>query len=132
MSRPIVFIEEAEAGAPAAAPYELFAIKYAHNPSRRSAVFLGGDVHDGPMPMDYFVWLAVGKDRTVLIDTGFKKSVADRRGRDWRCCPGEDEDVVHVIRRLYAGRVALHDGDAQLAPGLQVYLVGGHTPGMQK
>ena len=35
--------------------YELYAIKYAHHERLRSANFVGGDPHDGPMPMDYFV-----------------------------------------------------------------------------
>jgi glyoxylase-like metal-dependent hydrolase (beta-lactamase superfamily II) len=69
--------------------YALYAIKYAHHVSRRSLIFLGGDANDGPMPMDYFVWLAVGAGRKVLIDTGFNKAVADRRGRNWIRCPSE-------------------------------------------
>lgn len=77
-------------------PYELFAIRYAHNVGKRSSVFLGGDPHDGPMPMDYFVWLAVGNGRTILIDTGFKKAVADRRGRQWLRCPSEAIELCGV------------------------------------
>jgi hypothetical protein len=34
--------------------YELFAIRYATRDARRGAHFIGGDPHDGPMPMDYF------------------------------------------------------------------------------
>ena len=37
--------------------YELFAIRYATREAQRSAHFIGGDPHDGPMPMDYFVWV---------------------------------------------------------------------------
>ena len=33
--------------------YELFAIRYAEREARRSDHFIGGDPHDGPMPMDY-------------------------------------------------------------------------------
>ena len=40
--------------------YELFAIRYATREARRSDHFIGGDPHDGPMPMDYFMWLARG------------------------------------------------------------------------
>jgi hypothetical protein len=39
---------------------ELFAIRYATRDARRSDHFIGGDPHDGPMPMDYFMWLARG------------------------------------------------------------------------
>jgi hypothetical protein len=37
--------------------YELFAIRYATHDAQRSEHFIGGDPHDGPMPMDYFMWL---------------------------------------------------------------------------
>ena len=42
-------------------PYEVYAVRYAHNPAARSSHnFLGGDPHDEPMPLDYFVW-AIGQ-----------------------------------------------------------------------
>lgn len=40
-------------------------------------------------------------------------------------------DVVRMVRDVYDGRVRFHDGDAELAPGLSVHLVGGHTLGLQ-
>jgi hypothetical protein len=40
--------------------YELFALRYATRDARRGDHFIGGDPHDGPMPMDYFVWVARG------------------------------------------------------------------------
>ena len=40
--------------------YETYAIKYAHHARTAKENFLGGDPHDGPMPMDYFVWAIVG------------------------------------------------------------------------
>jgi len=42
----------------------------------------------------------------------------------------EPEQVVAMVRNVYAGRVVLYDGDAELAPGLSVYHVGGHTRGL--
>ena len=36
-----------------------------------------------------------------------------------------------MVRRLYDGRVAFHDGDEGLAPGISVHFVGGHTMGLQ-
>ena len=36
-----------------------------------------------------------------------------------------------MVRRVYAGRVRFHDGDAELAPGVSVHLIGGHTMGLQ-
>ncbi|MBI3375817.1 MAG: N-acyl homoserine lactonase family protein [Betaproteobacteria bacterium] len=43
----------------------------------------------------------------------------------------EVEDVVGMVRSVYAGRVAFHDGDAEIAPGVSVHHIGGHTMGMQ-
>ena len=43
----------------------------------------------------------------------------------------EVEDVVGMVRRLYAGRVKFHDGDAEIAPGVSVHFIGGHTMGLQ-
>jgi glyoxylase-like metal-dependent hydrolase (beta-lactamase superfamily II) len=43
----------------------------------------------------------------------------------------EADEVIGMVRNVYAGRVTFHDGDAELAPGLSVHLVGGHTKGLQ-
>lgn len=45
--------------------------------------------------------------------------------------PYDIEDVVAFVRRVYADRVQFHRGTAELAPGLSVHLVGGHTAGLQ-
>jgi glyoxylase-like metal-dependent hydrolase (beta-lactamase superfamily II) len=45
--------------------------------------------------------------------------------------PFEEDDVVAMVRRLFNGRVVFHDGDEEIAPGLSVHHVGGHTMGMQ-
>jgi glyoxylase-like metal-dependent hydrolase (beta-lactamase superfamily II) len=45
--------------------------------------------------------------------------------------PFDAEDVSAMIRRLFAGRVVFHDGDEEIASGLSVHHVGGHTMGMQ-
>jgi glyoxylase-like metal-dependent hydrolase (beta-lactamase superfamily II) len=172
--------------------YEVFAIKYAHHERRASQNFIGGDSHDGPMPLDYFVWLVRGQGRELVVDTGFSAAVAAKRGREHLRCPaaalrllGVDcskvqdvvithlhydhvgnfdlfpaaalhlqdlemryatgrhmaegrysgaydvEDVVGMVRRAYAGRVRFHDGDAEIAPGISLHLIGGHTMGLQ-
>ena len=41
------------------------------------------------------------------------------------------EDVVQMVRRVYDRRVVFHEGDEELAPGLSVHHVGGHTMGLQ-
>ena len=61
--------------------YEVYAIKYAHHARSARENFLGGDPHDGPMPMDYFVWLIRGQGREIVVETGFNVAVATKRGR---------------------------------------------------
>jgi glyoxylase-like metal-dependent hydrolase (beta-lactamase superfamily II) len=173
-------------------PYEIYAIKYAHHPRRAAENFLGGDPHDGPMPIDYFVWVVKGADKAWVVDTGFDAEVGRRRQRNVLRCPtfgmtalGIDpeaiddvivthlhcdhcgnhhlfprarfhlqdsemryatgrcmchpalrfpfdvDDAVTMVRRVFDGRVAFHDGNDVLAPGLSVHHVGGHTAGLQ-
>lgn len=45
--------------------------------------------------------------------------------------PFEVEDVTAMVRRTFAGRTRFHDGEAQLAPGLTLHRVGGHSSGLQ-
>jgi glyoxylase-like metal-dependent hydrolase (beta-lactamase superfamily II) len=172
--------------------YEVYAIKYAHHARTAKENFLGGDAHDGPMPMDYFVWLIRGQGREIVVDTGFNVAVATKRGRrvtlpveeglrrmgvdaaqvkdvaithlhydhvgnfdlfraatfhlqdlemqyaTGRCMAVEAmrhayelEDVVGMVRRAYAGRVRFHDGEGEIAPGVTLHHVGGHTMGLQ-
>lgn len=172
--------------------YEIHAVRYAHHERRRSDNFLGGDPHDGPMPMDYFVWAIQGEGRTFILDTGFDEAMAAKRGRrvlrpvaeglkaigiepdavqdvilshmhydhagnhtlfpraryhvqdtEMRYCTGrcmchahlrlpfEAEDVTAMVRRVFEGRVQFHDGASEIAPGLSVHLVGGHSRGLQ-
>jgi glyoxylase-like metal-dependent hydrolase (beta-lactamase superfamily II) len=172
--------------------YEVYAIKYAHHDRRSSENFLGGDPHDAPMPLDYFVWLIRGAGREIVVDTGFSAAMAAKRGRNHLRCPSdglrllgvdaasvrdvivthlhydhagnldvfpnavfhiqdrevnyatgrymchdcfrgayEVEDVVSLVRRVYACRVSFHAGDGEVAPGVSVHLIGGHTMGIQ-
>jgi glyoxylase-like metal-dependent hydrolase (beta-lactamase superfamily II) len=69
------------------AEYELFALRYATRQARRHEHFIGGDPHDGPMPMDYFVWVAKNADRAVVIDIGFTADSGGKRGRTLERCP---------------------------------------------
>ena len=61
--------------------YRIFAVKYAHHARRSTENFIGGDPHDVPMPLDYFVWAVVGESRAFIVDTGFDTSMAQQRGR---------------------------------------------------
>jgi glyoxylase-like metal-dependent hydrolase (beta-lactamase superfamily II) len=84
--------------------YDLFAIRYANRAAKRSDHFIGGDPHDGPMPMDYFVWAAVSPAGVFVIDTGFTAETAKQRGRTFLRCPvdalrliGVDPDTVEDV-----------------------------------
>jgi len=45
--------------------------------------------------------------------------------------PFDVEHVSHALRALYADRLQFHAGTAQIAPGLSLHLIGGHTGGLQ-
>jgi glyoxylase-like metal-dependent hydrolase (beta-lactamase superfamily II) len=45
--------------------------------------------------------------------------------------PYEADHVAGLVRCLYQDRVVFHDGDEDIAPGLSVHLIGGHTRGLQ-
>lgn len=84
--------------------YELFAIRYATRDARRRDHFIGGDPHDAPMPMDYFVWVAKAPERSVIIDSGFTPEVSKKRGRTFLRDPvdsmrllGVDPDKVEDV-----------------------------------
>ncbi|MBT4042302.1 MAG: N-acyl homoserine lactonase family protein [Rhodospirillaceae bacterium] len=178
--------------------YELFAIRYGSVAGRlRRDNFIiapdhPADPHDGPMPLDYFVWAIVNENRTIVVDTGFEYSEAEKRGRKITRLPRDGleiiginadtvEDVIithlhydhagtlddfpaarfhlqesemnyatgkhmchapfghayaadHVctmVRRVFDGRVVFHDGDREVAPGISVHWIGGHTAGVQ-
>ena len=172
--------------------YEVLAIRYAHLERTARHNFLGGDEHDQPMPLDYYVWAIVSAERTVIVDTGFDEDAARRRGRElvrpvaeglkavgispddvehivishmhydhagnqdlfpraryhlqdaeMAYCTGRcmgdaglggvfDPDAVSaMVRKVFVGRVRFHDGDGEIAPGITVHKVGGHTRGMQ-
>jgi glyoxylase-like metal-dependent hydrolase (beta-lactamase superfamily II) len=45
--------------------------------------------------------------------------------------PFEVEDVIRLVRAVYAERVTFHDGDGEVAPGVTLHHVGGHSDGLQ-
>ena len=76
--------------------HEVFALRYAMRDARRAEHFIGGDPHDGPMPMDYFVWLIRGPDRVVVVDSGFTAEVATQRRRTYLRCPIDSLPLLGV------------------------------------
>jgi glyoxylase-like metal-dependent hydrolase (beta-lactamase superfamily II) len=180
--------------------YRVYALKYAERDAGRPEHFIGGDPHDTPMPMDYFVWAIVadpaggnaGSGRTWVVDTGFGEADAERRGRrlvrsttealatigidaaqvtdvilthlhydhvgGFEQFPGarfhlQDREMAyatgrHMTRPMFShaftathvadlvlevhrSRVMFWDGDHEVAPGISVHLIGGHTAGLQ-
>ncbi len=83
--------------------HEIYAIKYAHHARRASENFIGGDPHDGPMPLDYFVWLVRGGGRELVVDTGFSSAMAAKRGREHLRCP------THGLRLLGVDAASVKD-----------------------
>lgn len=45
--------------------------------------------------------------------------------------PYEVDEVCDLVRAVHAGRVLFHDGDEEVAPGISVHRIGGHTMGIQ-
>ncbi|NIE63118.1 N-acyl homoserine lactonase family protein [Burkholderia sp. Ax-1719] len=43
----------------------------------------------------------------------------------------EVDDVKAMVDRVFSGRVQFHDGTGQLAPGVSLHRIGGHTDGLQ-
>lgn len=172
--------------------YEVYALRYATRDASRREHFIGGDAHDGPMPMDYFIWVAAGPGGAYVIDTGFTAEMATARKRTHLRCPidslsllGIDaksvrdvilthlhydhvgnfdkfpnarfhlqeremsfatgkymhypaiggsyhvDDVVGMVRLNYKGRVEMHCGEVEIAPGLTLHPTRGHADGLQ-
>lgn len=62
--------------------FVIHALRYATLPDRQASEnFIDGDSHDGPMPLDYFVWTLQSDTHTVVVDTGFDERTGLRRGR---------------------------------------------------
>ena len=76
--------------------YSVYAVKYATRDARSGEHFHGHDLHDVPMPMDYFVWAAVSAEHTVVVDAGFTAEVAARRGRKHLRCPTEGLEALGI------------------------------------
>jgi glyoxylase-like metal-dependent hydrolase (beta-lactamase superfamily II) len=45
--------------------------------------------------------------------------------------PFTADHVCQMVRRVYEGKVTFHNGEAEIAPGVSVHKVGGHSRGLQ-
>lgn len=173
--------------------YHIYSMCFARARTRRvHDNFVFRDMHDGPMPLDYNLWIVRNAARTILVDTGFSPRAAAERQRPLDFDPVEAlprlgidpallddiilthlhydhagnlarfpnarfhvqdaevafatgrcmcepqirwafdvEDVITLVRRVYAERVAFHDGDAAPLPGISLHVLPGHSKGMQ-
>ena len=61
---------------------KVYAIRYATFAERKSYEnFIQRDMHDGPMPLDFYIWLIRDGKRHILVDTGFNRFAGERRNR---------------------------------------------------
>jgi glyoxylase-like metal-dependent hydrolase (beta-lactamase superfamily II) len=64
--------------------YQVLIARFGHRDTVRSDVFLNYPLHgqpDGPIGMDYFVWVIRNQERTILVDTGFSQVGGANRDR---------------------------------------------------
>src|ERR1700733_13142653 len=78
------------------AEYELFAIRYANRKAQRHEHFIGGDPHDGPLPMDYLVWLGRDNEPAWVIYIGLTAESGGKRGRSVEREPIESLSLLGV------------------------------------
>lgn len=107
--------------------YEIYAIRYATRDASRPDHFIGGDPHNLPMPMDYFVWIVKGDGRTIVVDTGFTSAMALLRGREHLRCPVDSLRLLG-IKAEEVGDVVIthmhydHAGNLSKFPNARVHL----------
>ncbi len=78
------------------ATWQVYALRYGHHdrPARDNFVF--ADAHDGPMPLDFFVWALVCDNRTIIVDLGFDHAGAQRRQRELLRLPSEALRLIDI------------------------------------
>lgn len=75
-----------------ASTYEVVIARYGTRETTRSEVYLNYPLYhepDGPIGMDYFVWVIRNAERTVLVDTGFSTAGGAARTRTMLIHPTE-------------------------------------------
>lgn len=78
--------------------YRLYALKYAETVKRQISdnFLMTGDLHDGPMPMDFFCWVAISGANVVLIDCGADEETCSRRGYRFIRSPVDALSAINV------------------------------------
>ena len=90
-------------------PYEVYAIRYACRNVNRPANFVGGDPHDAPMNMDYFVWLAKNADKAAALGRAMAELLgsAERRAQLGRAARRRAGD--YSSERMIEGNLAVYN-----------------------
>lgn len=84
--------------------YDIYQMCFAIGRTRRvHDHFIFRDMHDGPMPLDYNVWILRNAHRTLLVDTGFGPRAAEERDRPL------DFDPVDGLRKIGVDPDAVED-----------------------
>jgi len=109
--------------------WDVHAVKYADRNARtRADSFIFDDNHDAPHAMDFFMWVLRNGSETILVDTGYDGA---EMCHDTLKMPYTATHICSAIKRLYAGKVVFYDGEAQVADGVTVHCIGGHSRGLQ-
>jgi glyoxylase-like metal-dependent hydrolase (beta-lactamase superfamily II) len=173
--------------------YTVLVAKYGTRMATRAEVFLNYATYgepDGPIAMDYFVWVVRNDARTIVVDTGFSRHGGESRGRQTLADPVslvadlgveiadgptvivthahydhignldrfpssatliaerelafwtgpladrplfhhsvEDDELRHLAGLAEGGTLKTFRGSCEVAPGVEVIELGGHTPG---
>lgn len=173
--------------------YEVIIARYGTRNTVRSEVYLNYALYhedDGPISLDYFVWVIRNSERTILVDTGFSTSGGDKRKRTMLTHPTEiwaalsidpdsappiilthahfdhagnldhfpdsviiaaeaelefwsgpqahramfhhsveDDELALLATAQQTGRLQTFHGSRNVAPGVELIELGGHTPG---
>jgi len=85
--------------------YEVLAVRFGSSSARPgSQNFIMPDGHDGPMQMDFYIWVIRREGRTIVVDTGFSPGASSRRNRQFVHAPAEAlaQAGVNVLEYLVA------------------------------
>ncbi|SKZ13764.1 N-acyl homoserine lactonase family protein [Gordonia sp. w5E2] len=81
--------------------YDVIAVRYASRQTTRSQVFLNHHLYgepDGPIGMDYYLWVIRNHRRTIVVDTGYSVAGGRHRGRGHLIHPRDALDALEVDR----------------------------------
>ena len=113
--------------------YQVYAMCFCQVQRTVHDFFMVRDMHDGPMPLDYNLWIVRNEYRTILVDTGISPAAGPQRNRPLAFDPieglrrlgiepGEVDDVIithlhydHAGNIGRFGRARFHIQDAEVA-----------------